>query len=283
MGYCVFILSYGRADKVKTYHELRSEGYTGEIRVVISDDDPQLEEYQARFKDELITFNRNKALEVTKTDMMDQMEDLSGVILARNYLFTLAREQGFTHFLELDDDYVRFEFRFPSGKQLLTQKIKNLDRAFEATFDFLDRSGALTIAWSQGGDLVGGLSGGNYTKKILRKAMNSFFCRVDRPFKFFGRINEDTNMYCYYGSRGKLIMQITDIDVGQTTTQTVEHGMTDLYLDYGTYLKSFYSVMIQPSSVLVKQMGVVNFRWHHQIEWNATVPKILSDQYKKER
>lgn len=283
MDYCVFILSYGRADKVKTYHELRSEGYTGEIRVVISDDDPQLGEYQARFKDELITFNRKKALEVTKTDMMDQMEDLSGVILARNYLFTLAREQGFTHFLELDDDYVRFEFRFPSGKQLLTQKIKNLDRAFEATFDFLDRSGALTIAWSQGGDLIGGLSGGNYTKKILRKAMNSFFCRVDRPFKFFGRINEDTNMYCYYGSRGKLIMQITDIDVDQTTTQTVEHGMTDLYLDYGTYLKSFYSVMIQPSSVLVKQMGVVNFRWHHQIEWNATVPKILSDRYKKER
>lgn len=283
MDYCVFILSYGRADKVKTYHELRSEGYTGEIRVVISDDDPQLGEYQARFKDELITFNRKKALEVTKTDMMDQMEDLSGVILARNYLFTLASEQGFTHFLELDDDYVRFEFRFPSGKQLLTQKIKNLDRAFEATFDFLDRSGALTIAWSQGGDLIGGLSGGNYTKKILRKAMNSFFCRVDRPFKFFGRINEDTNMYCYYGSRGKLIMQITDIDVDQTTTQTVEHGMTDIYLDYGTYLKSFYSVMIQPSSVLVKQMGVVNFRWHHQIEWNATVPKILSNRYKKER
>lgn len=117
--------------------------------------------------------------------------------------------------------------------------------------------------------------------KVLRKAMNSFFIDTHKPFKFVGRINEDVNMYCDLGSRGKRVFQVTDVMINQESTQSADNGMTSLYLDYGTYLKSFYSVMIQPSFVKLAKMGVANYRIHHNVDWNCAVPKILSQKYKK--
>lgn len=279
-NYCVFILSYGRANNIATLDTLHKQGYVGEVFIVVSDDDPQLSKYKHNFKNSLVIFNREKAVKATDTDFMDNMRDYSGVICARNYLFEIAKEKGFDYFIELDDDYKEFSYRFPSKGMLLQRPIKDLNRVFDITFNFLDDSKAIVISWSQGGDLIGGLTG-NYPHKILRKAMNSFFCKTDKPFKFFGRINEDANMYCYYNSRGGLVLQVTDLMINQEVTQRNEYGMTDLYLDYGTYLKSFYSVMIQPSSVTIRDMGVENFRPHHFINKDLTNPKIINQKYRK--
>lgn len=111
--------------------------------------------------------------------------------------------------------------------------------------------------------------------------MNAFFCKTDRPFKFFGRINEDTNMYVYYGSIGKLVFTSMLSSLEQEPTQQNNNGMTNLYLDYGTYLKSFYSVMMNPSVVSLMKMGDVNMRIHHKVNWKYLTPKIISDRYKK--
>ena len=54
--------------------------------------------------------------------------------------------------------------------------------------------------------------------------------------------------------------------------------MTDVYLDYGTYVKSFFSVMYNPSSVKISHIGK-HKRIHHQINWNNAVPKIISEDY----
>lgn len=50
-----------------------------------------------------------------------------------------------------------------------------MDSVFDEMIDFLDVSGAVTVAMAQGGDFIGGLEGGNYKKQLLRKSMNSFF------------------------------------------------------------------------------------------------------------
>ena len=39
----------------------------------------------------------------------------------------------------------------------------------------------------QGGDFIGGHQSGLWKKKLKRKAMNSFICSVNRPFKFIGQ------------------------------------------------------------------------------------------------
>ena len=137
------------------------------------------------------------------------------------------------------------------------------------------------MALSQGGDYIGGLNGKYFAKKLSRKAMNAFFCRVDRLFSFFGSINEDVNMYVTLGSRGEKIFSVTDASLIQKETQANAGGLTDIYLDVGTYVKSFYSVMTMPSCVTVAMMGETHRRMHHNISWVNCVPMILNEKYRK--
>ncbi|NDC49659.1 MAG: hypothetical protein EBZ61_11390, partial [Micrococcales bacterium] len=69
-----------------------------------------------------------------------------------------------------------------------------------------------------------------------------------------------------------------------TQTQQTAGGMTDMYRDTGTYMKSFYTVMMLPSCVTVRPMGGATFhRLHHHVKWGYAVPKIISDQHRKPR
>lgn len=52
-----------------------------------------------------------------------------------------------------------------------------------------------------------------------------------------GRINEDVNTYTNLGRCGELFMTIGAVQLGQKQTQKNSGGMTELYLDSGTYVK----------------------------------------------
>jgi len=112
--------------------------------------------------------------------------------------------------------------------------------------------------------------------------MNTFVCSTAKPFQFVGRVNEDVNTYTHEASKGLLFFTITGLSINQKQTQSNPGGMTEMYLDSGTYVKSFYTVIFQPSSVVV---GVLNggkeARLHHRINWECTVPKIIRENCKK--
>jgi hypothetical protein len=277
--FAVFVLSHGRADNVVTIKTLRSCGYKGKIYVVIDNLDPQIDKYKEKYGDDVIVFDKEK--EAEKVDTFSNNKKLKVILYARNVCFDLAKKLNLKYFLELDDDYTAFQFRFADKGKLKHKKCVNLDNIFESILKFLDVSGALTVAMAQGGDYIGGVGSRVFRKKLTRKAMNSFFCRADRPFRFRGEINEDVNTYTLLGSQGKLFFTLGMIGLEQGTTQQNKNGMTDVYLKYGTYVKSFYSVMCMPSAVKIATMGVTDRRVHHQIVWENCVPKIISDKYKK--
>ncbi len=54
-----------------------------------------------------------------------------------------------------------------------------------------------------------------------------------------------------------------------------------MYIEYGTYVKSFFSVMVAPSCVKIGIMGSSHKRVHHLIAWENCTPKIVSDRFKK--
>lgn len=278
--FAVFILSHGRADRVNTIQALNKGGYSGKIYIILDNIDEQVEEYKKRYgADRIIIFDKEKA--AIDCDTMDNWGKRNIVLFARNSCHRIAKDLGLTYFLELDDDYSSFDFRFADKNKLAAKKITDLDRLFDDMIQFLDDSGSLTVALSQGGDYMGGVNGKYYWKMLSRKAMNAFFCRTDRPFKFLGTINEDTNMYITYGSRGHKIFSVTQASLIQKETQQNAGGLTDIYLDVGTYVKSFYSVMCMPSAAKVSLMGQTHMRIHHKINWNNCVPLILSDKHRK--
>lgn len=284
--FCAFILTHGRPDRVHTYTTLRRSGYTGRIYLVIDDEDDAAPEYRRRFGDEVLVFS--KATVAAEIDEADNTGDRRAIVYARNACWDLAREVGVRYFIQLDDDYnsgfyIRWNSAIEYGN---TPRIKqSIEAVFDAMIDFLDASGALTVAMSQGGDHIGG-GDGRGGPRLTRKAMNSFVCSVDRPFQFRGRINEDVNTYTCGSREGLLFFTVMQAQVNQLATQSNAGGMTETYLAGGTYLKSFYSVMFCPSGVRVGEMGdprSPHYRLHHDIDWPRVAPKILHERHRKER
>lgn len=278
--FAVFILSHGRADRVVTVDSLKKCGYTGKYYIIIDNEDKQEDEYRRLYGDKVIQFDK---LEASKTsDTCDLNPARNIVLFARNQCHRIAKELGLTYFLELDDDYQEFRCRYEdeTGK-FGTIYVRDLDSIIDVYINFLEKSGAHTVAFAQTGDFIGGKGSNVWKKKLARKAMNSFFCKTDRPFDFIGRINEDTTAYVLHGSRGKLFLTTANVSLDQCTTQAFSGGLTESYLDNGTYVKSFYTVMNCPSCVKVATMGVSNKRYHHIIDWEHAVPKIISGNYAK--
>ena len=279
-SFAVFILTHGRADNVVTMKTLKRGGYTGRWYMIIDDEDEQREKYVETFgADHVVVFDKQAAYD--RADTMDTFNDHRAIIYARNESWRIAKNLGLTYFLMLDDDYKSIDYRFADKGALRYKAVKDFDRIFEDMLDFLDASGADTVAFAQGGDFVGGLQGGNFRKGLMRKAMNSFFCRTDKPIEFRGTMNEDVVTYTTLSSRGHLFFSYTAFAVIQLPTQSLKGGMTDAYKEGGTYLKTFYAVMSMPSAVSVGMMNTKHKRIHHRIDWESCAPKILNEKWRK--
>ena len=284
--FAAFVLSHGRANCVYTYQSLRDCGYTGNIYIIVDDEDEQLAEYKKRYKKQVIVFNKAKAWE--NVDYADTVDNKKTALPARNICFKLAKKLGLTHFIELDDDYTTFRYRFEDNGVLKSCRIKKLDRVFDVLCNFLNDTPANAICFAQGGDFVGGISSAVWKRKLARKAMNAFVCKTDRPFEFLGRINEDVTAYTRLTQQGYLFFTLADITIQPMPTQTLEGGVSDVYASQGTYTKSFYSVMFSPSCVKIASMGGASAghcyrRIHHFVEWDKCAPCIISDKYRKAR
>lgn len=279
-NFAVFILTHGRPNNVKTFNSLRKQGYTGPIYIIIDNEDKTADDYRKIFGDQVIVFDKRAVAQTF--DEGDNFNNRRGVVYARNANFDIARRLGVEYFLQLDDDYHAFVWKFTSRFSYRERPIKNLDRFFAAVLEFYKSIPAASITLAQNGDFIGGAASTHASRLwIKRKAMNTFFCSTNRQFEFTGRINEDVNTYVTLGNRGLLFMSFNNAAIIQATTQQVAGGMTELYLDYGTYVKSFYTLMATPSCVKIGETGVTHRRLRHRINWDAAVPRILDEQYRK--
>ena len=270
--FAVFIMVYGRPESNLTLKTLKKYGYTGKIYFVGDDTDSKIDEYKKIYGDDMLVFNKKEVAK--KYDAGDNSGDLRSTMYAANTIFDLAIEKGIKYFYIMCDDYYYFGFRYITG----AKKIVNLDKIFNSMLSFYKSTTTTTIAFSQGGDHIGGFSG----IKMKRKAMNSFLCSTERRFDFIGRLNEDVTTYTNLGSKGLLFFTFTNIQLDQKDTQKSKNGLTEVYLDNGTYVKSFFSLMYNPSCIKVSMMNATNPRLHHSIKWINTTPMIIDEKHKKQ-
>lgn len=278
-----FILTHGRPGDVFTYDILRKHGYTGDIFLIVDNEDATVPQYKERYgHDRVIVFDKEA---IGKTfDLGDTQKDRRATVFARNASFDIARQLGLSHYIQLDDDYGFFKYRYDNGDGSIgSHDVKSLDAIFDAMIDFLETSGATSVALSQGGDFMGGIASQAMRKPLLRKCMNSWIFRTDRPTQFVGRMNDDVNTYIVHGAKGQLFFTVSGVMLNALPTQQTAGGMTDIYRNFGTYAKSMYTVMMAPSCTTVRLMGRTDMRLHHSIRWDHAVPKIISDTHRKKR
>ncbi len=241
-------------------------------------------------KSALVIIDFKQAIELGFVKLTQDMASVDNfgvktvALYARDYTFQAAKDLGYKYFMILEDDYGGFQWRFGKYSEPINGiEMHKLDEVLLLMLNYYKSIDALSIAFAQGGDFIGGKEGGIMGGKSprLRKCMNSFLCSTDRPFKFRGTFNDDVNTYVTLGTVGKLFLTIPIIALKQEPTQVTSGGMSDIYLAYGTYTKSFYTVMLQPSSVVVAMMITKHQRLHHMIKWECTVPKIIHEKWRK--
>ena len=283
--FCAFILTHGRSDRVHTYRTLQTHGYTGKVFIVIDDEDETGEEYKRIYGDDVLVFSKDEVGRYT--DLFDNSPDRRSITWARNACWDLARQQGYRYFVQLDDDYTAWTYRRMGAGHSLSSSdapeyhswmIRSLDAVFDALVRVIETTSVTTIAFSQGGDHIGG---GPRKERFKRKAMNSFVCSVDKLIRFRGRLNQDVTTYVSLGRIGPLFFTDMELQLIQPRTQGTTGGLTGYYRDTGTYAKSFYTVMAAPSCTTIRRMGPVNQRLHHHIDWGKAAPLIISEEFKK--
>lgn len=119
---------------------------------------------------------------------------------------------------------------------------------------------------------------------FLRKCMNTFICRSDRPIRFKGTMNEDVAAYTLHGMRGDLMLTITAVSVVMGATQVNRGGMAEEYITAGAWQKPAYSLVTSPSCVRVRWLadhshGVDRVgRIHHNVIHRKAYAQIVRDQ-----
>jgi len=284
--HCIFILSNGRPDRVFTYRCFERCGDTSNIFVIVDDEDKTADDYRKRFGTEkVIQFCKSDIHKVIDTG--DNFHGMASTIYPRKAFWDIAKKLGFRYFVQLDDDYTNFQYYFDSkGNHRYRLAHKTLRKMIEVMFDYFREIPAKTLAMAQGGDFLGGANEGLKPRlcRLRRKAMNVFLCDTERPWDMYGRRNEDVTAYVLGNLRGELFFTTMQAKITQVQSQTNPGLITSDYLESGTYVKSFYSVMYAPSCVQIGVMGdhrAGNYRIHHKINWHHCAPKILREEWKK--
>jgi hypothetical protein len=281
--FAVFILTHGRPDNIITLDSLKKSNYTGKIYFIVDNEDKTIDQYIRNYGTDAVKVFDKKAM-ADSVDEGNNFDERRTITHARNACFKIAKEIGITYFIQFDDDYTAFHFRFPDkeNKKLAYKYVDNIDLVFELYLDFYKKTPFKSIAFAQGGDFIGGMGNNTVLKRpLMRKCMNSFICSTEREFQFIGAMNEDVNTYTSSGARGNLFGTIPMVNLVQKATQSQTSGITDMYLRYGTYCKAFTTVMMHPSGVKVSMMNSSNPRIHHLIKWLNTVPVIIDEKHRK--
>jgi hypothetical protein len=281
--FAVFILTHGRPDNIITLDSLKKSNYTGKIYFIVDNEDKTIDQYIRNYGSDVVKVFDKKAM-ADSVDEGNNFDERRTITHARNACFKIAKEIGITYFIQFDDDYTAFHFRFPDkeNKKLAYKYVDNIDLIFELYLDFYKKTPFKSIAFAQGGDFIGGMGNNTVLKRpLMRKCMNSFICSTEREFQFIGAMNEDVNTYTSSGARGNLFGTVPMVNLVQKATQSQTSGITDMYLRYGTYCKAFTTVMMHPSGVKVSMMNSSNPRIHHLIKWLNTVPVIIDEKHRK--
>lgn len=304
--YFILILSHKRPKflKIKTWAMLDKKGSTAKRYIILSDDDPTIDEYKSIFGEEhIVIFNKEESEKRFDIDLMDcyhkENDNKKGAVWARNTQYDIARKLGYRYFMVFDDDYEDIY-----GRKVYSRKNGDLFLAVTTRFTDIDKESGMSqfdkicldyfdilnsspwlylVSFAQTGDYLGGYQSSMIQDGFKFKSMNIFFCDTEKEVRFYGRMNEDTNEYVQNGARGELSLTLNDLCMHQITTQKNKEGMTDIYKSFGTYVKSLYTCIQNPSSCCISMMGYIHLRIHHNIFWKYTVPCILDDKYCKHK
>lgn len=166
--FAVFIFCWGRPNFDNTFQALRRQGYSGRIIMLCDDLDKTKDDYIKKYGAENV-YIFNKRWVSKNCDPMNNFGKYDSTLYVENAMFDIAKELKLESFCSMCDDYNSFNHKREEGEI----KTFHLDTIFELMVTYLMNTPIKCLAFSQGGDHIGGYD--PYRRTSKRKVMNSFF------------------------------------------------------------------------------------------------------------
>ena len=280
----VIIISHGRP-QCETVKTLRESGYTGEIFIVVDDEDKTLNQYLEIYgRENVHIFHKYEWFDVG--DNMDSPRTVG--VFARNECLKVAREKGLKYYLEMDDDLKSLSFRYNKNGSLKGRKIKNFDKVIDAICEYFDNSDISCLGFGNAVDYIGGVP--TFEKNtISRLLMNSFFLRASDDIMWLGRNSDDFITVITEQQKGKAWLKFIPIQAtydvwapkkGKQDKKKDEKagGSIALYNEMGAYRLRYYGVMFHPDCVKIK---ITDKNCDGSAKSINTYPYIISEKVRK--
>lgn len=259
-----------------TYKMLRDQGYTGDIIVVIDDEDEQRSLYEEIYE-HVEVFCKEDYYQSSDGVITGKQK---AILYARNACYDIAERLGLLYFTEFDDDLNSIFLRYIEDGRCLSYKPTVLDSVFDMVLEGLDICDAVMgVSLMVQGDYIGGVASRAF-RRAVRCCSQSFFLRTDRRVDFLASMNEGTCSCLIYGMRGKLFFGIpgTMLEAEPIGANTkMGNGMDEFYKKMDSFSRSFMATIVRPDCVS-PEFATDAFRI--RVSWENALPYIISERWK---
>lgn len=264
----VLIPTFGRAEKQITYKMLREQGYSGEIKLIVSTDDEQLADYQRTFGDDVHTFAKKDV----KCDTFTNQPYMRSVLFARNEAERYAKTRNKRFYAMLDDDITAIVERYEEGGKLRRRVVGNLDAIFPEVCNLCSCKNVAVIGMGTQNMYIAGTL--DYEKRL---ACGIIVRDTKKEIHWKSVVNEDYITDLAANKIGLYCATFPQLafETKATGKGIVKGGMQEAYATFSKYEQSFFAVMEDPARVRVDdKMRILRMQKGGQ-------PEIVSERWKK--
>lgn len=272
----VFIITHNRAEKQLTFNCLRKAGYSGEIYLVVDNQDKELEIYKKNYKDKLLIFDKKEY--AVNVDTHINKFPMNGALFARNACVDFAKKLRKKFYFVCDDDIRRLNIKDGHSGKMVTQKIsKNVDKVIESLVRYLEDTNITAIGMPEDGAYIGGMNG--YVKDGVKFTLSKFMLyRTDDPVIYESIMWEDTAAVIRDLQIGKVEFSPMILSTNTPENGTNAGGCKEMYAKSSNYTNVFMVLMSRPDVIMIVPK---KNDFTMKINSKALRPYILNERYRK--
>lgn len=278
----VYIISHGRPNNQKTYNLLRSRGYTGNIKIVVDNEDKTIIDYykavESDANTEIGVFNKQEFIDSTDTGMLEPMRNFA--VFARNAVEQDARESGYDYFWVFDDDLTSIRLRYIEGDSLKSLSITmNLDKIFSMVENYVKDANIDTLSFGTANNYIGGKDTVFIENSKHRMCYNVFLRKTSSPVDWLLNMCEDRITSLKYSTLGQVWMQLLCIQIDTAPIGgKIDGGNSEVYRTLNELTQVFFPIVTFPNCNKIR--FIKGHFVNTYVEPNMC-PKIVSDRYRE--
>ena len=275
-NFAVFIISHERSERVESYNTLIRGGYTGQVYIVIDDEDSQKYDYLNRFGERIVIFNKDDYI---NCDRIVQEQTRTSAVYARNAVEHIARKLELNSFAVLDDDIVSLRYRWPQDKVVKSLSvIGGLDDVFRWYTDYMIDTDIATLSFTQVMFYVGGVN--NLEQRIcdLRETYQIHIRNVSKPVDWSAIINEDIITELRTAKTGYIWWSIPYLVYDAVKMNDKSGGVKELYDEMLANKRAMLAVVSSPDCC---KIGYSHGKIRILQDRKSSYPMIISSEYRK--